>query len=87
MIDDDVLLADTTLFDELPGFAPDVSVLTLQAMRVLPVVSLMGRVTGAEPVKVGGVTVPPHTIVATPLFSIQNSYDNWEKPREFRPER
>jgi cytochrome P450 len=37
--------------------------------------------------KIGKYTVPPGTIVATPLFAIQNTIHNWDKPEEFIPER
>jgi cytochrome P450 len=37
--------------------------------------------------KIGPYTVPSGTIVATPLFAIQNTLHNWDKPEDFRPER
>jgi cytochrome P450 len=35
-------------------------------------------------VKVGPYTVPPGTIVATPLFAIHNTKHNWDAPEEYR---
>jgi hypothetical protein len=55
-------------------------------MRMLPVVSVMGRATD-KVMKVGPYTVPSGTIVATPLFAIHNTKHNWDAPEEFRPER
>lgn len=57
-----------------------------EAMRMLPVVSIMGRTT-EKAMKVGPYTVPAGTIVATPLFAIHNTKHNWDAPYEFRPER
>ena len=37
--------------------------------------------------QVGKYTIPAGTIVATPLFAIQNTVHNWERPEEFMPER
>eukprot|EP00882_Tetradesmus_deserticola_P015170 GHRQ01016154.1.p1 GENE.GHRQ01016154.1~~GHRQ01016154.1.p1 ORF type:complete len:527 (+),score=223.12 GHRQ01016154.1:158-1738(+) len=59
---------------------------TKEAMRMLPVVSVMGRVAGKD-MAVGPYKVPAGTVVGTPLFAIQNSSHNWEKPEEFIPER
>ncbi|KAF6250399.1 cytochrome P450 [Scenedesmus sp. NREL 46B-D3] len=59
---------------------------TKEAMRMLPVVSIMGRMT-TKTTKIGSYTVPPGTIVATPLFAIQNTIHNWDKPEDFVPER
>ncbi|KIY97875.1 Cytochrome P450 3A28 [Monoraphidium neglectum] len=81
-----------------PGFSPRELVLDdlkrlpylssalKEAMRMLPVVSIMGRVA-ERTVKVGPYTVPPGTIVATPLFAIHNTKHNWDAPEEYRPER
>ncbi|GBF95033.1 cytochrome P450 [Raphidocelis subcapitata] len=57
-----------------------------EAMRMLPVVSIMGRVAGRA-ARVGPYAVPAGTIVATPLFAIHNSKHNWDAPHEFRPDR
>ncbi|KAF6266201.1 cytochrome P450 [Scenedesmus sp. NREL 46B-D3] len=57
-----------------------------EAMRMLPVVSVMGR-EPTQPTQVGPFTIPAGTIVGTPLFAIQNTIHNWEKPEEFNPER
>ncbi|KIY98801.1 Cytochrome P450 3A28 [Monoraphidium neglectum] len=57
-----------------------------EAMRVLPVVSIMGRVT-ERLVRIGKFTVPPGVVVSTPLYAIHNTKHNWEAPQEFRPER
>ncbi|KAF8057861.1 CYP97C1 [Scenedesmus sp. PABB004] len=57
-----------------------------EAMRMLPVVSVMGRAPTAV-TRVGPFTVPPGTIVGTPLFAIHNTRHNWDAPAEFRPER
>jgi cytochrome P450 len=65
---------------------PYLSASLKEAMRMLPVVSLMARVA-EKTVKVGPYTVPAGTIVATPLFAIHNTKHNWEAPEEFRPER
>ncbi|WIA32107.1 hypothetical protein OEZ86_002958 [Tetradesmus obliquus] len=59
---------------------------TKEAMRMLPVVSIMGRMT-TKTTKIGPYTVPSGTIVATPLFAIQNTLHNWDKPEDFVPER
>ncbi len=57
-----------------------------EAMRMFPVVSIMARTT-QKAMKVGPYMVPAGTIVATPLFAIQNTIHNWDAPHEFRPER
>jgi cytochrome P450 len=36
---------------------------------------------------VGPYTIPAGTIVGTPLFAIQNTIHNWDKPEEFNPDR
>lgn len=54
---------------------------------MFPVVAIMGRATGNTPTKVGAVTLPPRTVVATPLFSIHNTSHNWDSPLQFKPER
>eukprot|EP00879_Flechtneria_rotunda_P009548 GHRR01009994.1.p1 GENE.GHRR01009994.1~~GHRR01009994.1.p1 ORF type:complete len:439 (+),score=146.14 GHRR01009994.1:585-1901(+) len=59
---------------------------TKEAMRMLPVVSVMGRVAGKD-MCVGPYKVPAGTVVGTPLFAIQNTVHNWERPDEFMPER
>uniref|UniRef100_A0A383W692 Cytochrome P450 n=1 Tax=Tetradesmus obliquus TaxID=3088 RepID=A0A383W692_TETOB len=59
---------------------------TKEAMRMLPVVSVMGRVAGKD-MSVGPYKVPAGTVVGTPLFAIQNSSHNWDRPEEFIPER
>eukprot|EP00878_Enallax_costatus_P004731 GHUV01004980.1.p1 GENE.GHUV01004980.1~~GHUV01004980.1.p1 ORF type:complete len:543 (+),score=147.42 GHUV01004980.1:709-2337(+) len=59
---------------------------TKEAMRMLPVVSVMGRVAGKD-MNVGPYKVPAGTVVGTPLFAIQNTVHNWERPEEFMPER
>ncbi|KAI8464092.1 MAG: cytochrome P450 [Monoraphidium minutum] len=65
---------------------PYMSASLKEAMRMLPVVSLMARVA-ERPTKVGPYTVPAGTIVATPLFAIHNTQHNWDAPEAFRPER
>ncbi len=57
-----------------------------EAMRMFPVVSIMGRMA-TKVTKVGPYTVPNGTIVGTPLFAIQNTIHNWDAPHDFRPER
>ncbi|WIA35872.1 hypothetical protein OEZ86_004255 [Tetradesmus obliquus] len=57
-----------------------------EAMRMLPVVSVMGR-EPTKVTKVGPYTIPAGTIVGTPLFAIQNTIHNWDKPELFNPER
>eukprot|EP00879_Flechtneria_rotunda_P000943 GHRR01001075.1.p1 GENE.GHRR01001075.1~~GHRR01001075.1.p1 ORF type:complete len:417 (+),score=135.67 GHRR01001075.1:964-2214(+) len=57
-----------------------------EAMRMLPVVSLMARVTGRD-MQVGQYKVPEGTLVATPLFAVHNTVHNWEQPERFKPER
>lgn len=47
---------------------------------------LQGRVAGKD-MYVGPYKVPAGTVVGTPLFAIQNSIHNWERPEEFMPER
>lgn len=37
--------------------------------------------------QIGKFTIPAGTIVATPLFAIQNTVHNWERPEDFMPER
>lgn len=59
---------------------------TKEAMRMLPVVSVMAR-SAARPVQVGPYTVPAGTIVGTPLFAIHNTIHNWDQPDEYRPNR
>eukprot|EP00877_Chromochloris_zofingiensis_P000654 jgi/Chrzof1/1058/Cz01g38230.t1 len=39
------------------------------------------------PYLVGPYKVPANTVVATPLFAIQNTVHNWEEPEALRPER
>uniref|UniRef100_A0A383VEH9 Cytochrome P450 n=1 Tax=Tetradesmus obliquus TaxID=3088 RepID=A0A383VEH9_TETOB len=58
-----------------------------EAMRMLPVVSVMARVSGTDGMKVGPYRVPQGTLVATPLFAIHNTVHNWDEPEQFRPER
>jgi cytochrome P450 len=58
-----------------------------EAMRMLPVVSVMARVAGSDGMKVGPYRVPQGTLVATPLFAIHNTVHNWEQPEQYRPER
>jgi cytochrome P450 len=65
---------------------PYLSAALKEAMRMQPVVSIMGRVA-ERPSKVGPYAVPAGTIVATPLFSIHNTKHNWDAPEEYRPER
>ncbi|KAI8477013.1 MAG: cytochrome P450 [Monoraphidium minutum] len=65
---------------------PYLTAVAKEAMRMLPVVSLMGRVT-SRPVRIGGYTVPAGVVVGTPLYAIQNTKRNWDAPHEFRPER
>ncbi|GBF91428.1 cytochrome P450 [Raphidocelis subcapitata] len=57
-----------------------------EAMRMFPVVSIMGRMA-TKVTRVGPYTIPSGTIVGTPLFAIHNTIHNWEAPHEFRPER
>jgi cytochrome P450 len=57
-----------------------------EAMRMLPVVSVMGR-EPTKPTQVGPYTIPAGTIVGTPLFVIQNTIHNWDKPEVFDPDR
>jgi cytochrome P450 len=65
---------------------PFLSACTKEAMRMLPVVSVMGRMPTKD-VNIGPYRVPAYTLVVTPLFAIQNTVHNWEAPHEFRPER
>jgi cytochrome P450 len=65
---------------------PYLTAVAKEAMRMLPVVSLMGRVA-ERAVKVGPYTVPAGTVVGTPLFAIHNAKRNWDAPEQFRPER
>jgi fatty acid synthase len=65
---------------------PYLTAATKEAMRMLPVVSIMGRVAGKD-MMCGPYRIPKGTIVATPLFAIQNTKHNWGAPQEFRPER
>jgi hypothetical protein len=65
---------------------PYLTAVAKEAMRMLPVVSLMGRVT-ERPTRVGKYLVPPGVVVGTPLYAIQNTVHNWDAPSEFRPER
>jgi fatty acid synthase len=65
---------------------PYLTAATKEAMRMLPVVSIMGRVAGKD-MTCGPYRIPKGTIVATPLFAIQNTKHNWDAPQEFRPER
>ncbi|GBG00430.1 cytochrome P450 [Raphidocelis subcapitata] len=65
---------------------PYLTAVAKEAMRMLPVVSLMGRVTERQ-VKVGPYTIPPGVVVGTPLYAIHNTKHNWDAPHEFRPER
>jgi hypothetical protein len=65
---------------------PYLTAVAKEAMRMLPVVSLMGRVT-EKTVRIGDYTVPPGVVVGTPLYAIHNTKHNWEAPHEFRPER
>ena len=48
---------------------PFLTAVAKEAMRMLPVVSLMGRVTD-KPTKIGGYTVPAGVVVGTPLYAI-----------------
>lgn len=57
-----------------------------EAMRMLPVVSIMARVAGRD-MHVGPYKVPAGTLVATPLFAIHNTIHNWDQPEQFMPER
>ncbi|PNH05794.1 Cytochrome P450 72C1 [Tetrabaena socialis] len=59
---------------------------TCEAMRMFPVVSIMGRVT-ERPTRVGPYLVPAGTPVGIPLFAIQNTIHNWTDPLHFKPER
>ncbi|GBF93726.1 cytochrome P450 [Raphidocelis subcapitata] len=65
---------------------PYLTAVAKEAMRMLPVVSLMGRVAERQ-VKVGPYVIPAGTVVGTPLFAIHNAKRNWDAPHEFRPER
>ncbi|KXZ56708.1 hypothetical protein GPECTOR_1g638 [Gonium pectorale] len=65
---------------------PYITACVKEAMRMFPVVSVMGRIT-ERPTRVGPYLVPAGTPIATPLFAIQNTIHNWVKPEEFRPER
>jgi fatty acid synthase len=58
-----------------------------EAMRMLPVVSVMARVAGSDGMRVGPYRVPQGTLVATPLFAIHNTVHNWDQPEQYRPER
>ncbi|GFH19139.1 uncharacterized protein HaLaN_16041 [Haematococcus lacustris] len=58
-----------------------------EAMRMLPVVSVMGRTSGDAPLQLGPYTLPPRTTVGIPLYAIQNADANWERAAEFLPER
>jgi cytochrome P450 len=58
-----------------------------EAMRMLPVVSVMARVAGRDGMTVGPYRVPQGTLVATPLFAIHNTVHNWDQPEQYRPER
>ena len=57
-----------------------------EAMRMLPVVSVMGRAPNKD-TKVGPYKIPAGTLVGTPLFAIQNTIHNWDEPEQFKPER
>jgi cytochrome P450 len=72
-------------YDDLKRL-PYLTAVAKEAMRVLPVVSLMGRVA-ERPTKVGKYSVPAGTLVGTPLYAIQNTKHNWSDAREFKPER
>jgi fatty acid synthase len=65
---------------------PYLTAATKEAMRMLPVVSIMGRVAGKD-MLCGPYRIPKGTIVATALFAIHNTVHNWDQPQEFRPER
>ncbi|KAG2443022.1 hypothetical protein HYH02_009438 [Chlamydomonas schloesseri] len=57
-----------------------------EAMRMYPVVSIMGRIT-QRPTRVGKYLVPAGTPIGTALFAIHNTRHNWSEPEAFRPER
>jgi cytochrome P450 len=57
-----------------------------EAMRMLPVVSVMGRAPGKD-MLVGPYKIPAGTLVGTPLFAIHNTKHNWDQPERFMPER
>jgi len=65
---------------------PYLTAATKEAMRMLPVVSVMGRVAGKD-MMCGPYKIPKGTFVATPLFAIHNTIHNWQEPQEYRPER
>ncbi|KAL6749937.1 cytochrome P450 [Haematococcus lacustris] len=58
-----------------------------ESMRVLPVVTLIGKTCGDKPLQLGPYKLPAHTPIGVPLFAIHNSDANWERPTEFIPER
>lgn len=65
---------------------PYITACIKEAMRMFPVVSIMGKVTD-KPLRVGPYRVPAGTPVATPLFAIHNTHHNWVEPHAFKPER
>jgi cytochrome P450 len=65
---------------------PYLTAATKEAMRMLPVVSVMGRVAGQD-MMCGPYKIPKGTVVGTPLFAIHNTIHNWVEPEVFRPER
>ena len=65
---------------------PYLTAATKEAMRMLPVVSVMGRVAGKD-MMCGPYKIPKGTVVGTPLFAIHNTVHNWQEPESFRPER
>jgi fatty acid synthase len=65
---------------------PYLTAATKEAMRMLPVVSVMGRVAGSD-MMCGPYKIPKGTVVGTPLFAIHNTIHNWQEPEVFRPER
>jgi len=65
---------------------PYLTAVAKEAMRMLPVVSLMGRVT-ERATRVGPYAIPAGVVVGTPLYAIHNTKHNWDAPQDFRPER
>lgn len=58
-----------------------------ECLRINPIASELGRRTGTEWKKIGGLELPPHTVVSVSYRMLHLDQRYWPEPNRFWPER
>jgi cytochrome P450 len=84
----DLLLHDASAYARAREREPEyLDAVVKEALRIRPVIPGIGRLVSAEPVELGGYTIPPGVEINPSIRVIHRRKDLYADPEEFRPER